>query len=115
MASKMVAAALTEGQVLKIFNTRDVAVVRLWSMCALGGSLAQVIAERHPAVGIPAETAYAFGFLHDIGYLVLLALFQTRAADLLTKDLIPSRAEDDDGRGEPRRRVPARVVARGGA
>jgi HD-like signal output (HDOD) protein len=93
VGSRMVGAALTEGQVLKIFNTRDEAVGRLWAMCALGGSLAQIIAEHHPLVDVAPETAYTFGFLHDIGYLVLLALFQAQASELLTKDLIPSRGQ----------------------
>jgi HD-like signal output (HDOD) protein len=91
VGSRTIGATLTEGQVLKIFNTRDEAVGRLWAMCALAGSLAQVMTEKHAVLDISPETAYTYGFLHDIGYLVLLALFQAQAADLLTKDLIPSR------------------------
>jgi HD-like signal output (HDOD) protein len=92
VGSRMVAVALAEGHVLRVFNSRDEAVIRLWAMCTLGGTLAQAIAERHPSVAVQPEAAYTFGLMHDIGYLVLLALFKAHAADLLTKHLIPSRA-----------------------
>jgi HD-like signal output (HDOD) protein len=87
VGSRMISAMLTEGQVLKIFNTRDPAVVRLWFVSALSGNLAHVIAERHPIKDLAPETAYTYGFLHDIGYLVYVALYPDGGSELVRECL----------------------------
>jgi HD-like signal output (HDOD) protein len=91
VGSRMMANALLESHLLQVFDARDPAVLRLWMMSALGGHLAQFLAEQHPTIGIFPQNAYSYGLLHDVGYLVLVSLYPDRAWSLLRRKVLPSR------------------------
>jgi HD-like signal output (HDOD) protein len=80
VGSKMIAGTLAEGQILRVFNTRDPTVVRLWFMSTFAGSMSQALAERRSIEGVAPETAFTYGFLYDIGFLVYLTLFPDGSA-----------------------------------
>ena len=92
VGSKMIASTIMESHLLRVFNAKDPAIARLWCMSTLSAHLAQQLARERMTIGVEPDEAYSFGLLHDVGYLVLVALFPVKAWDLLRKRIFPSRA-----------------------
>lgn len=91
VGARMISATLTESHLKTSFDVRDDVVSRLWLENSFKANLAFTLAQRH-AVGVAPEPAYTYGLLHDVGRLVLAALWRNAMGEILEE--APRSGED---------------------
>jgi HD-like signal output (HDOD) protein len=93
VGARMIATTLAEGHLRGSFDVKDEVVSHLWLLNALKANLAFTLAQRH-AVGVAPEPAYTYGLLHDVGRLVLAALWRNATREIIEDDPFPREIVD---------------------
>lgn len=83
---KMVVAELTTSHLTRTFTPKHECLGELWLLNILGGAICRTLAERTPSLGLPPETAYTYGLLHDVGRFVMVLLYPESMSELLAED-----------------------------
>jgi HD-like signal output (HDOD) protein len=89
VGARMISTTLTESHLHATFDTKDDMMSHLWLSNAFSANLAMTLAGIRPEMGIEPEVAYTYGLLHDVGRLVLAALYRNAAAEILDENPHP--------------------------
>lgn len=98
VGARMISTTLTESHLQHSFDMQDETMGHLWLSNSFSANLALTLAQLNPALGEP-EVAYTFGLLHDVGRLVLVALYRNAASEIVednphpTSDLVRREEE----------------------
>ena len=89
---RMVVASLTSAWLKRAFDPSRSLLAAVWLDNLLSALVARGIAERAGWHEIGSEAAYTYGMLHDVGRLVLMALYQRGMERVLEERLCPVTA-----------------------
>jgi HD-like signal output (HDOD) protein len=90
VGARMLSTTLTESHLQQTFDVKDETMGHLWLTNALSANLAMCVAQSNPALAMEPEVAYTFGLLHDVGRLVLVALYRNAAAEIVEDNPHPT-------------------------
>ncbi len=89
IGARMISTILAEGHLQHAFSTRDDVMGQLWLTNSFAANMAQTVTLKHPDLGIIPEVAYTFGLLHDVGRLVLVALYKNASSEVMEENPHP--------------------------
>jgi HD-like signal output (HDOD) protein len=90
VGARMISTTLTETHLHQSFDTKDEMMGHLWLSNAFSANLAMTLAQARPEIGIEPEVAYTYGLLHDVGRLVLVALYRNAAGEIIEENPHPT-------------------------
>jgi HD-like signal output (HDOD) protein len=90
VGARMISTTLTESHLHQSFDVQDETMSHLWLSNAFSANLALTLANAVPAIGVEPEVAYTYGLLHDVGRLVLVALYRNAAAEIVEDNPHPT-------------------------
>jgi HD-like signal output (HDOD) protein len=89
VGARMISTTLTESHLHHSFDTQDEMMGHLWLSNAFAANLAMTLTQTRPEIGIEPEVAYTYGLLHDVGRLVLVALYRNAATEIVDENPHP--------------------------
>jgi HD-like signal output (HDOD) protein len=90
VGARMISTTLTETHMQHAFDPKDESVGHLWLSNAFAANLAYLLAQARPEIGVEPEVAYTYGLLHDVGRLVLVALYRNAATEMIDENPNPA-------------------------
>jgi HD-like signal output (HDOD) protein len=90
VGARMISTTLTESHLAQTFDMKDDTMTHLWLSNSFSANLAFTLAQVNQALGIEPEVAYTYGLLHDVGRLVLVALYRNAASEIVEDNPNPA-------------------------
>lgn len=86
---RMVVGVLTSAHLQRSFDPKDERMAPIWLANVCSAVVCRSLAERCASLQIVPEVAYTYGLLHDVGRLVMVALFRNGMTDLAEENPHP--------------------------
>jgi HD-like signal output (HDOD) protein len=90
VGARMISTTLTESHLNNAFDMNDGTMAHLWLTNSFSANLALTLAQAHAGLGLEPEVAYTYGLLHDVGRLVLVAIYRNAAAEIVEENPDPA-------------------------